>query len=141
MGRWGGEENLPGAPGGEARVPQTHICKHRKLLPTHTLGTAVAPHPHATHTPPTRHPPPHQPHSGRFCSQLDHCLQEASAHYKSLRFRGSVGPAQVHLVGQGAFRALRAALAPRPSSPFPPEMPRVFRHRELAQILQRRVVS
>uniref|UniRef100_A0A8D1NM72 GH3 domain containing n=1 Tax=Sus scrofa TaxID=9823 RepID=A0A8D1NM72_PIG len=73
--------------------------------------------------------------------KLDHCLQEASAHYKSLRFRGSVGPAQVHLVGQGAFRALRAALAPRPSSPFPPEMPRVLRHRELAQILQRRVVS
>ncbi|XP_014689374.3 GH3 domain-containing protein [Equus asinus] len=73
--------------------------------------------------------------------KLDRCLQEASPHYKSLRFRGSVGPARVHLVGQGAFRALRAALAACPSSPFPPEMPRVLRHRHLAQLLQKRVVS
>ncbi|XP_045382524.1 GH3 domain-containing protein [Lemur catta] len=73
--------------------------------------------------------------------KLDHCLQEVSARYKSLRFRGSVGPARVHLVGKGAFRALRAALAAYPSSPFPPEMPRVLRHRQLAQFLQRRVVS
>lgn len=73
--------------------------------------------------------------------KLDHCLQETSAGYKSLRFRGSVGPAQVHVVGQGAFRALRAALAACPSSPFPPEMPRVLRHRHLAQLLQKRVVS
>ncbi|XP_024601059.1 GH3 domain-containing protein isoform X3 [Neophocaena asiaeorientalis asiaeorientalis] len=63
--------------------------------------------------------------------KLDHCLQEASARYKSLRFRGSVGPAQVHLVGWGAFRELRAALAACPSAPFPPEMPRVLKHRFL----------
>ncbi|XP_006156069.1 GH3 domain-containing protein isoform X2 [Tupaia chinensis] len=73
--------------------------------------------------------------------KLDYCLQEASPHYKSLRFRGSVGPARVHLVGRGAFKALRAALAADPSSPFPPEMPRVLRHRHLAQFLQRKVVS
>ncbi|XP_048222312.1 GH3 domain-containing protein isoform X1 [Perognathus longimembris pacificus] len=73
--------------------------------------------------------------------KLDHCLQEASPYYKSLRFRGSVGPARVHLVGSGAFQALRAALASCPSSPFPPSMPRVLRHRHLAQLLQRRVVS
>ncbi|XP_010592764.2 GH3 domain-containing protein [Loxodonta africana] len=73
--------------------------------------------------------------------KLDHCLQEASPRYKSLRFWGSVGPARVYLVGQGAFRSLRAALAASPSSPFPPEMPRVLRHRHLAQLLQRRVVS
>ncbi|XP_057572908.1 GH3 domain-containing protein isoform X2 [Hippopotamus amphibius kiboko] len=73
--------------------------------------------------------------------KLDHCLQEASAHYKSLRFRGSVGPAQVHLVGPGAFRELRAALAACPSAPFPPEMPRVLRQRRLVQCLQRRVLS
>ncbi|XP_037664871.1 GH3 domain-containing protein isoform X2 [Choloepus didactylus] len=73
--------------------------------------------------------------------KLDHCLQEALPRYKSLRFRGSVGPARVHLVGQGAFRALREALTTSPSSPFPPEMPRVLRHRHLAQILQGRVVS
>lgn len=73
--------------------------------------------------------------------KLDHCLQEASPHYKSLRFRGSVGPARVHLVGSGAFRALREALAACPSSSFPPEMPRVLRHKHLAQLLQKRVVS
>ncbi|XP_032019541.1 GH3 domain-containing protein [Hylobates moloch] len=73
--------------------------------------------------------------------KLDHCLQEASPRYKSLRFWGSVGPARVHLVRQGAFRALRAALAACPSSPFPPAMPRVLRHRHLAQCLQERVVS
>lgn len=73
--------------------------------------------------------------------KLDRCLQEASPCYKALRFRGSVGPARVHLVGPGAFRALREALAASPSAPFPPEMPRVLRHRHLAQLLQRRVVS
>ncbi|KAG8512865.1 GH3 domain-containing protein [Galemys pyrenaicus] len=73
--------------------------------------------------------------------KLDRCLQEVSPHYKSLRFRGSVGPARVHLVEQGAFRALRGALAACPTCPFPPEMPRVLRHRHLAQFLQRRVVS
>lgn len=73
--------------------------------------------------------------------KLDHCLQEAAPCYKSLRFRGSVGPARVHLVGTGAFGALREALAASPSSPFPPEMPRVLRRRHLAQLLQRRVVS
>ncbi|XP_021537371.1 GH3 domain-containing protein [Neomonachus schauinslandi] len=73
--------------------------------------------------------------------KLDHCLQEVSPRYKSSRFWGSVGPARVHLVGHGAFRELRAALAACPSAPFPPEMPRVLRHRHLAQCLQRRVLS
>ncbi|XP_035925081.1 GH3 domain-containing protein isoform X1 [Halichoerus grypus] len=73
--------------------------------------------------------------------KLDHCLQEVSPRYKSSRFWGSVGPARVHLVGHGAFRELRAALAACPSAPFPPEMPRVLRHRHLAQGLQRRVLS
>lgn len=74
-------------------------------------------------------------------AKLDHCLQEVSPYYKSLRFRGSVGPAQVHLVGTGAFRALRAALRACPSLRAPPEMPRVLRHKHLAQFLHRRVVS
>ncbi|XP_035889812.1 GH3 domain-containing protein isoform X2 [Phyllostomus discolor] len=73
--------------------------------------------------------------------KLDHCLQETYPRYKSLRFRGSVGPARVQLVGPEAFRELRAALAASPSSPFPPEMPRVLRHRRLARLLQRRVLS
>ncbi|XP_056672727.1 GH3 domain-containing protein isoform X2 [Monodelphis domestica] len=77
--------------------------------------------------------------------KLDHCLQEASPIYKSLRFRGSIGPAQVHLVGQGGFSALRALLSSSPSlmpfSSFPPEMPRILRHRKLIQFLLRKVVS
>lgn len=95
------------------------------------------------HQAPLSHgPQSHTPASLRpFCSQLDHCLQEVSPHYKSLRFRGSVGPARVHLVGRGAFRELRAALAACPSSRFPPEMPRVLRHRHLAEGLQKRVLS
>ncbi|XP_027726368.1 GH3 domain-containing protein [Vombatus ursinus] len=77
--------------------------------------------------------------------KLDHCLQEASPTYKSLRFRGSIGPAQVHLVGQGGFSELRALLSSSPSlmpfSSFPPEMPRILRHKSLIQFLLKRVVS
>ncbi|XP_075846847.1 GH3 domain-containing protein isoform X2 [Microtus pennsylvanicus] len=73
--------------------------------------------------------------------KLDHCLQEVSPHYKSLRRRGSVGPVKVHLVGYGSFRVLREALAACPSSSFPPEMPRVLRLSHLAQLLQKRVIS
>ncbi|XP_057631302.1 GH3 domain-containing protein isoform X2 [Chionomys nivalis] len=73
--------------------------------------------------------------------KLDHCLQEVSPHYKSLRRRGSVGPVKVHLVGPGSFRVLREALAACPSSSFPPEMPRVLRLSHLAQLLQKRVIS
>ncbi|XP_051850402.1 GH3 domain-containing protein [Antechinus flavipes] len=77
--------------------------------------------------------------------KLDHCLQEASPTYKSLRFRGSIGPAQVHLVGQGGFRELRTLLSSSPSfmpfSSFPPEMPRILKQRDLVQFLLRKVVS
>lgn len=71
--------------------------------------------------------------------KLDHCLQEASPRYKSLRFWGSMGPAKVHLVRPGSFRVLREALAACPSSSCP-EMPRVLRLRPLAQLLQKRVI-
>lgn len=73
--------------------------------------------------------------------KLDLCLQDASPHYKSLRFRGSVGPAQVHLVAHGAFSALRAALAAGLSSSAPSAMPRVLKHRRLARLLQRKLLS
>ncbi|ERE68434.1 GH3 domain-containing protein [Cricetulus griseus] len=73
--------------------------------------------------------------------KLDHCLKEVSPHYKSLRLRGSVSPAKVHLVRPGSFRVLREALAACPSSSFPPEMPRVLRLGHLAKLLQKRVMS
>lgn len=44
-------------------------------------------------------------------------------------------------MGPGAFGALREALAASPAAPFPPEMPRVLRHRRLARLLQGRVLS
>lgn len=106
----------------------THTPVHMNLLPTYTWAQMPAPHPHPSVT-------------QVVLFQLDHCLQEASPHYKSLRFRGSVGPARVHLVDQGAFRALREALATCSLAPFPPEMPRVLRYRHLAQLLRKRVVS
>lgn len=107
-----------------------HMRMHETPV-VHMLTSSGAPHPQS-HTPASPRP---------FSSQLDHCLQEVSPRYKSSRFWGSVGPARVHLVGHGAFRELRAALAACPSAPFPPEMPRVLRHRHLAQCLQRRVLS
>lgn len=73
--------------------------------------------------------------------KLDHCLQDASPQYKSLRIRGSVSPVKVHLVGPGSFRVLREALAACSCSAWPPEMPRVLRLRRLAQLLQNRVLS
>lgn len=129
-----GRENFPEALGREGCIPQTRV--HMKFLSIHMVGTV-------RQTSSTCHMSySHMPASIRpFCSQLDHCLQEVSPCYKSLRFRGSVGPARVHLVGQGAFRELREALAACPSSCFPPEMPRVLRHRHLARLLQSRVLS
>lgn len=127
-----GQENLPGG-SGRGGMRSSDTCIRMKRLPL-SCGHHQAPLSHG--------PQSHAPASLRpFCSQLDHCLQEVSPCYKSLRFRGSVGPARVHLVGRGAFRELRAALAACPSSPFPPEMPRVLRHRHLAECLQRRVLS
>lgn len=118
----------------EGRVePHRHTCTHETSSHAHPGHSRAR----LTHMPPSLTPASLEP----FCSQLDHCLQETSTRYKYLRFRGSMGPAQVHLVGQGAFRELRAALAACPSAPFPPEMPRVLRYRPLAQCLQRRVVS
>ena len=130
-GVWGGEPPWGSGKGGMSPT-DTHVYT-RNSYPRIPWTQPCVPH----HTPPSPTPASRRP----FCFQLDHCLQEASARYKSLRFRGSVGPAQVHLVGWGAFRELRAALAARPSAPFPPEMPRVLKHRYLAQYLQRRVVS
>lgn len=67
--------------------------------------------------------------------QLDQCLQEDFPIYKSFRFKGSIGPLRLHLVGAGAFTRLREALgAPRP-------MPRVLREERLLHLIQGNVIS
>ncbi|XP_039595931.1 GH3 domain-containing protein [Polypterus senegalus] len=74
--------------------------------------------------------------------KLDHSLQETSATYKSLRFRGSVGPAQVQLVRGGSFRELhRHLLNECPGTPASLEVPRVLRRREHVSFLQSRIIS
>ncbi|NXV72110.1 GHDC protein, partial [Atlantisia rogersi] len=67
--------------------------------------------------------------------KLDQCLQENFPIYKSFRFKGSIGPLRLHLVGAGAFAQLREALG----SPVP--MPRVLREERLLQLIQSAVIS
>ncbi|NXJ79663.1 GHDC protein, partial [Trogon melanurus] len=67
--------------------------------------------------------------------KLDQCLQEDFPIYKSFRFKGSIGPLRLHLVGAGAFARLREALG----SPLP--MPRVLREERLLRLIQGTVIS
>ncbi|NXC46102.1 GHDC protein, partial [Penelope pileata] len=66
--------------------------------------------------------------------KLDHCLQEDFPIYKSFRFKGSIGPLRLHLVGAGAFARLREAMGAEP-------MPRVLREERLLAIIQGTVIS
>ncbi|XP_071584952.1 GH3 domain-containing protein [Heliangelus exortis] len=67
--------------------------------------------------------------------KLDQCLQEDFPVYKSFRFKGSIGPLRLHMVGAGAFARLREALGP------PSPMPRVLREERLLQLVQSSVIS
>ncbi|XP_024999843.2 GH3 domain-containing protein [Gallus gallus] len=67
--------------------------------------------------------------------KLDHCLQEDFPIYKSFRFKGSIGPLRLHLVGAGAFARLRAAMG------CPVPMPRVLREERLLAVIQGTVIS
>ncbi|NWU67019.1 GHDC protein, partial [Pterocles burchelli] len=67
--------------------------------------------------------------------KLDQCLQEDFPVYKSFRFKGSIGPLRLHLVGAGAFARLREALGP------PRPMPRVLREERLLRLIQGSVIS
>lgn len=55
--------------------------------------------------------------------------------YKSFRFKGSIGPLRLHLVGAGAFARLRAAMG------CPVPMPRVLREERLLAVIQGTVIS
>ncbi|MFT7814683.1 GH3 domain-containing protein-like [Arapaima gigas] len=68
--------------------------------------------------------------------KLDQCLQEDSPVYKSLRFKGSIGPMRVHLVGGGTFFHWRTN-----SPPNTLRAPRVLRQGEHVHFLLGRVVS
>ncbi|XP_061333551.1 GH3 domain-containing protein [Pezoporus flaviventris] len=67
--------------------------------------------------------------------KLDQCLQEDFPIYKSFRFKGSIGPLRLHMVGAGAFARLREALG----KPVP--MPRVLREERLLQHIQSSIIS
>ncbi|POI30047.1 hypothetical protein CIB84_006203 [Bambusicola thoracicus] len=67
--------------------------------------------------------------------KLDHCLQEDFPIYKLFRFKGSIGPLRLHLVGAGAFTRLREAMG------CPVPMPRVLREERLLAVIQGTVIS
>ncbi|KAJ8364570.1 hypothetical protein SKAU_G00134010 [Synaphobranchus kaupii] len=74
--------------------------------------------------------------------KLDHCLQEDSTIYKSFRFKGSIGPMRVQLVGGGAFQELRGhMLAFSHTSPNTFKMHRVLRRKEHADFLRGKIIS
>lgn len=74
--------------------------------------------------------------------QLDVCLQQDSAVYKSFRIKGSIGPMRVQLVAEGAFEELRKhMMAFSNTSPNTFKMHRVLRRKEYADFLLAKTVS
>lgn len=80
--------------------------------------------------------------SSSFLWQLDACLQQDSAVYRSFRIKGSIGPMRVQLVAAGAFDELRKRMMEYSNtSPNTFKMHRVLRRREYADFLLGRTVS
>lgn len=78
----------------------------------------------------------------RLVLQLDICLQQDSAVYKSFRIKGSIGPMRVQLVAGGAFKELRKhMMAFSNTSPNTFKMHRVLRRKEYADFLLGKTVS
>ena len=74
--------------------------------------------------------------------QLDHCLQQVSAVYKSFRSKGSIGPMRVQLVAAGAFAQLRERMMDHSgTSPNTFKMQRVLRRKDDALFLLGKTVS
>lgn len=74
--------------------------------------------------------------------QLDICLQQDSAVYKSFRIKGSIGPMRVQLVAEGAFAELRERIMEfSNTSPNTFKMHRVLRRKEYADFLLGKTVS
>ena len=74
--------------------------------------------------------------------QLDVCLQQDSAVYRSFRVKGSIGPMRVQLVAAGAFNELRKQMMDfSNTSPNTFKMHRVLRRKEYADFLLGKTVS
>ncbi|XP_032822590.1 GH3 domain-containing protein [Petromyzon marinus] len=75
-------------------------------------------------------------------NKLDQFLQEESAVYKSFRNKGSIGPARVNLIHQGAFQDLKKyALEKSGASPNQYKTPRVLKNKEQVDILLQRCIA
>lgn len=74
--------------------------------------------------------------------QLDICLQQDSAVYRSFRIKGSIGPMRVQLVAEGAFGELRKRMmAFSNTSPNTFKMHRVLHRKEYADFLLGKTIS
>ncbi|XP_069093786.1 GH3 domain-containing protein isoform X1 [Pleurodeles waltl] len=74
--------------------------------------------------------------------KLDQCLQEDIPAYKALRIKGSIGHTRVHLVRAGAFTLLRHFIVSGSGITYDQlQMPRVLRRKELADFMQRQIIS
>lgn len=74
--------------------------------------------------------------------QLDICLQQDSAVYKSFRIKGSIGPMRVQLVAGGTFQELRRQMmAFSNTSPNTFKMHRVLRRKDYADFLLGKTIS
>lgn len=74
-------------------------------------------------------------------TQLDACLQEDSAVYRSFRIKGSIGPMRVQLVRKGAFQELKGQMLASNTTSNTFKMHRVIQRKEYADFLLRKTVS
>ncbi|KAM8947241.1 GH3 domain-containing protein [Pelodytes ibericus] len=74
--------------------------------------------------------------------KLDQALQDHFPIYKSFRFKGSIGPIRVHLVNNQSFLKLLVLAASLSGAPLDcTQRPRTLRYRNLAESMQKQVVS
>lgn len=74
--------------------------------------------------------------------QLDICLQQDSAVYKSFRIKGSIGPMRVQMVAEGAFNELcKQMMAFSNTSTNTFKMHRVLRRKEYVDFLLGKTIS
>lgn len=78
----------------------------------------------------------------KHVSQLDVCLQQDSAVYKSFRIKGSIGPMRVQMLAEGAFTELhKQMMAFSNTSTNTFKMHRVLRRKEYVDFLLGKTIS